>query len=480
MSQAGTTNDQVTAMTSLFARICLALAVVALATRPAAAQWETPSRAFHKDTAFPLDGRHLTVACAACHISGVTKGTPTACVTCHWVRRQDDPYRTRLGSSCEQCHRTTSWAAVKWDHAAATGMPLNLAHKTLDCAGCHKNRTFTAANASCITCHQRDFDRTTNPNHAAAGFSTLCTECHRVSDSTFTGPAFNHSTVFPLVGQHATQNCATCHVSGRYRGTPRDCIGCHQDDYDRTAAPHHASAGFSTNCEGCHRPTDASWKGPAINHNAHFPLVGQHAVQSCAGCHAGNRYQGTPRDCVGCHRDDYDRTSKPNHAAAGLSTECDSCHKASDSSWLGIGLDHNQFFQLQGRHVTAACAACHVGGVYKGTARDCYSCHRSQYERTASPSHAATGFPTTCDACHRASDTLWTQGRFTHTWFPITTGKHAGNPCSACHQDPNNYAQFTCLTCHGRTKTDDQHKGRTGYRYDSIACYSCHPTGKGD
>jgi hypothetical protein len=63
----------------------------------AVAQWETPSRAFHKTTVFPLEGRHLSVPCESCHIKGVIQGTPTTCYDCHWVRRQDDPYRTRLG-----------------------------------------------------------------------------------------------------------------------------------------------------------------------------------------------------------------------------------------------------------------------------------------------------------------------------------------------------------------------------------------------
>jgi hypothetical protein len=25
---------------------------------------------------------------------------------------------------------------------------------------------------------------------------------------------------------------------------------------------------------------------------------------------------------------------------------------------------------------------------------------------------------------------------------------------------------------------DSEHAGRAGYRYDSVACYSCHPTGQ--
>jgi len=102
-----------------------------------------------------------------------------------------------------------------------------------------------------------------------------------------------------------------------------------------------------------------------------------------------------------------------------------------------------------------------------------------QYDRTTSPNHRAAGFPTTCETCHRNSDTSFNQGRFNHTWFPITSGKHAGRACSECHADPNNFKVFSCTTCHTRSKMDSEHAGRAGYRYDSNACYSCHPNGQG-
>jgi len=534
--------------------VVLLAAVLLCLPATAYAQWDTPNRAFHKDTAFPLDGKHQTVPCASCHLNGVTKGTPTTCISCHWVRRQDDPYRTRLGSSCEQCHRTSSWSAVKWDHAAATGMPLNPAHKMLDCVSCHRDRIFTNANGACISCHRKEYDRTTTPNHAAAGFSTQCTECHRVADAAFNQTRFDHNKSFPLVGLHAVQNCSSCHINGRYQGTPRDCVGCHRANYDRTTNPNHAAAGFGTGCEGCHKPTDTIWKGAAttinhsaffplvgqhgtitctachtngryagtpntcigchrtdydrtanpnhaaagystscegchrasdasfrgsgFNHTAIFPLVGQHATVACLTCHTNNRYQGTPRDCVSCHRADYDRTTSPNHAAAGYSTTCDSCHRATDASFRGAAVNHTAFFPLVGLHATATCARCHVNNVFKGTPRECYPCHRPKYEATTNPSHIAASFPTTCEVCHKATDTTWAMGRFTHSWFPITSGRHSGNPCSACHQNPSNYTQFTCLTCHTRTQTDSHHQGRAGYRYESTACYSCHPTGR--
>jgi hypothetical protein len=37
---------------------------------------------------------------------------------------------------------------------------------------------------------------------------------------------------------------------------------------------------------------------------------------------------------------------------------------------------------------------------------------------------------------------------------------------------------FTCLTCHLKQKTDEQHQGRAGYVYASPNCYACHARGK--
>lgn len=536
-------------------RIVLLLSGFALIlASPAAAQFETPNRQFHDKTTFRLEGRHLGVACESCHIKGVYKGTPAKCYDCHWVRRQDDRYRLQIGSQCETCHAAISWTAVRFDHGAATGMPLSGAHRQLACTSCHRDNTFrsTAGGSTCFSCHQKDYQSARNPNHVAGGFPTTCDTCHRASDTSFNQARFNHQTTFPLVGQHATQTCAACHVNNVYRGTardcvgchrdaytrttspnhvaaafpttceschrasdpsfrgavfnhaavfpllgqhaqqvcaachknnvfagtPRDCVGCHRDAYNRTTSPPHAAAGFGTACETCHRATDASFRGASFNHATVFPLVGRHAQQVCASCHKNNVYRGTPRDCVGCHRDAYMRTTSPNHVAAGFPTTCENCHKATDSSFRGASFNHATVFALVGQHASQACAACHVNNVYRGTPRDCVGCHRSNYERTTSPAHAAAGFGTTCDTCHRATDSSWRQGTFNHR-FPIT-GRHNA-ACSTCHQ-AQPYSNFTCLSCHEHSQAsmDREHRGRNGYRYDSRACYSCHPTGRAD
>ena len=466
-------------MTRMLRPLLLFIAVLALPSA-ALAQWETPGRAFHKVAVFPLEGKHLSVPCASCHIKGQIQGTPTACADCHWIRRQDDKYRTRLGMDCAACHRPTSWTAVAWDHGAATGTPLSGAHKAIGCDGCHRNAIFTGVTLSCQTCHQKEYDATTVINHRAAGFPTDCALCHRPSDLSFTQGRFDHNSTFPLMGLHATQDCASCHRNGVYQGTPRDCYGCHRTNYERTTTPNHAAAGFSTSCASCHRATDVTWRGQAVNHNQFFPLVGVHATQACTACHKNGVYQGTPRDCYGCHRVDYQRTTAPNHSSAGFSTACDSCHKPTDVGWHGQTFNHNQFFTLLGKHAQQACTACHKTGVYKGTPRDCYSCHQADYQRTTTPSHVAASFPTTCENCHNGADGTWTQGRFTHTWFPITSGKHRGFQCKDCHQNASTYTVFQCTTaCHPRSQMDSKHQGRSGYAYDSLRCYSCHPTGRG-
>ena len=391
--------------TTRLCRLFVLASVIALCWAPRAeAQFETPNRQFHSGTTFPLEGRHRDVPCASCHLQNNYKGTPTKCFDCHWARRQDDRFRLQLGAQCEMCHKPTAWSSVQWDHGAMTGMQLGAAHRQLSCQSCHTNDNFTSAQTNCVSCHQQDYQAARTPNHVAAGFPTTCEACHRAGDTSFQQARFDHASSFPLVGVHAQQTCASCHRNNVFRGTARDCVGCHRPLYDRTTTPNHAAAGFPTTCENCHRPTDATWQGNGFNHSAVFPLVGVHAQQ--------------------------------------------------------------------------ACASCHVNNVFRGTARDCAGCHLPLYNKTTAPSHLAAGFPTTCDSCHRATDTLWTQGTFNHL-FPITSGPHRAS-CTTCHQGGTSFQVFTCIVCHehDRPTMDAKHQGRAGYRYESLACYSCHPNGK--
>ena len=439
------------------------------------------STSFNHNSVFSLVGTHATQACAACHKNNVYRGTPRDCVGCHQANytAAQNPNHVAAGfpTTCEACHRATdsSWrGGGAFNHNAV--FALVGTHATVACATCHKNNVYVGTRRDCVGCHQTEYNATTRPNHASAGFSTACETCHKPTDAQWAGVTFNHNATFPLVGLHATQQCTTCHKNNVYKGTPRDCVGCHLTQYNATSKPNHASAGFSTACETCHKPTDTQWTGVTFNHNAVFSLVGLHATQQCTACHKNNVYKGTPRDCVGCHLTQYNATTKPNHPAAGFSTACDSCHKPTDTQWTGVTFNHNAVFSLVGVHATQQCATCHKNNVYKGTPRDCVGCHVTEYNATRTPNHASAGFPTTCDSCHKATDTLWSQGKFTHTRFPLT-GRH-NVACAQCHTTANNFQVFSCTVCHGRSETDGQHRGRAGYVYDSNACYSCHPNGR--
>jgi hypothetical protein len=223
--------------------------------------------------------------------------------------------------------------------------------------------------------------------------------------------------------------------------------------------------------------TEAQFETPSrqFHNRTSFPLDGRHRTVPCESCHLKGVYKGTPPRCYDCHwvrrQDDRYRLQ--------LGAQCETCHKP--AAWTAVQFQHAAVargFQLVGRHASLPCTSCHANNVYRGTSRDCVGCHLSDYQGTSSPNHAGAGFSTTCNTCHRAADSAWQQGRFAHR-FPITSGSHR-QPCSTCHQSSTSYQVFTCLVCHehDRVRMDDKHKERTGYRYDSVACYSCHPNGR--
>jgi hypothetical protein len=185
-------------------------------------------------------------------------------------------------------------------------------------------------------------------------------------------------------------------------------------------------------------------------------------------------------DCLSCHQADYAATRQPPHAGAGIGTTCQTCHTT--TAWAGGTFNHSlTTFPLTGTHTTTPCLSCHGDGVYRGKTSTCVSCHQADYNQTTNPNHTAASFPTTCSGCH--TTTTWLGATFNHDaqFFPINSGAHRGkwSSCATCHTSPTDYKVFTCLTCHEHRQTsmDSKHQGRSGYRYDSQACYACHPRG---
>ena len=54
--------------------------------------------------------------------------------------------------------------------------PLTGAHTVppRQCTDCHANNNYNLTTTACVSCHLKDFQGTTNPNHVAGGFSQTC------------------------------------------------------------------------------------------------------------------------------------------------------------------------------------------------------------------------------------------------------------------------------------------------------------------
>ncbi len=170
----------------------------------------------------------------------------------------------------------------------------------------------------------------------------------------------------------------------------------------------------------------------------------------------------------------------PTTLRPGSPFECQEYHNTSD--WDDAEFDHDDSnFPLTGRHRSLDCESCHADG-YQGTPTDCVACHQSDYNRTDDPDHAAAGFPVRCEECHNTRD--WDDADFDHDgrYFPIYSGEHRNewDSCSDCHTSPNNYAVFTCATCHSRSEMNREHDDVSGYVFEPRACLACHPDGEED
>ncbi|MEQ1884586.1 MAG: hypothetical protein ABL967_05945 [Bryobacteraceae bacterium] len=437
-------------------------------------QWQG-AKFDHTTTRFPLTGKHTAVVCTSCHVNNVFKGTAMSCEGCHLpdFQKTTNPNHVTAGfsQSCALCHTTAQWQGAAFDHSTATKFPLTGKHTTVTCASCHVNNVFKGTATACEGCHLKDYQAAKSPNHVTSAFPQTCALCHTTAQ--WQGAKFDHNTTkFPLTGKHVPVACASCHVNNVYAGLGTACVNCHLPAFQKTTNPNHAQAGFPQDCSLCHQT--AGWTPASFNHSTtKFPLTGKHVGVGCATCHVNNKYAGLGTACVNCHLNVYNSSKNPAHLAGGYPTTCELCH--STNAWTPSSFNHSTTkFPLTGKHVTTQCALCHVGGKFAGTPTDCYTCHTTEYNTTTNPNHVAAGFPKTCTTCH--STTTWSGATFNHTWFPTNHGR-ANGVCATCHTNSSDYKVFTCTNCHLKTQTDNEHRGRNNYVYNSINCYQCHPRG---
>ena len=447
----------------------------------------------HASVGFPLTGGHAVPprACTDCHINNSFNLSSTACVGCHLKDYNGalNPNHAAAGfaQTCEQCHNTTTWSNASFNHNL-TNFPLTGLHTVppRQCTDCHANNNYNLSTNSCVSCHLKDYQGTTNPNHVSSNFPQGCDQCHNTSS--WANATFNHnSTGFPLTNSHMVppRQCTDCHLNNNYNLSSTTCVSCHQTDYTNAITPvNHPAASFPTTCESCH--DTVRWSDGTFNHTSTgFQLTGAHMVppRACADCHLNGNYSLNSTLCYSCHQKEYAATNNPAHAAAGFPTTCEVCHDT--TVWTDSTFNHNNTaFPLTGSHQVPprVCSDCHVNNNYTTLPATCIGCHQTDYNQTTNPGHAAQPqfFPTTCQNCHNT--TAWTGATFNHTQYTQFSINHgnANGVCSTCHTNSNDYSIFQCTGCHGgNNPANFRHENVSGYVYNSINCYQCHSTGHG-
>jgi hypothetical protein len=287
----------------------------------------------HATSKYPLEGMHVKVECAKCHIPAgketVYKVKFAACLDCHKDAHDGQFAGKPYENQCELCHTVADFRRSIYSIAKhqKTAFPLTGGHAAVPCAECHKVgaagrkdkiAAYRFSDRTCTACH-------TDPHHSEFngrmekrrpdGTAFGCEACHSTRSWTDVN-GFDHSkTAFPLRAAHRSVACGACHkaLTGQtqiqFKGTPQDCEACHKDPHAGQFAPRTGK----TACATCH--TEQKWKPSNFDHDkkTQFPLQGGHAGVACDKCHTqvklinGNPvifYKPTPLKCEACHGND--------------------------------------------------------------------------------------------------------------------------------------------------------------------------------
>jgi len=267
-------------------------------------------REAHRRSAFPLEGKHVSVPCADCHPPAgpntVFITRKLACAACHADQHAGQIAET----NCDRCHTPEGFLPPAFSVArhAQTKFVLTGRHSSVACSGCHKPistsstakpaRQYHFTSQSCSTCHS-------DPHQT----KFQCETCHS-TEGWKNILAFDHSAAkFQLSGAHEKVNCTRCHSGPKpvFSAVLNQCSTCHTVN-DPHGGQFQAGASVE-DCSTCH--VAVQWSTKIFNHDkARFALDVAHRNVACEKCHkeqknaAGkmNRvYRGTPLECVKCH-----------------------------------------------------------------------------------------------------------------------------------------------------------------------------------
>ena len=280
--------------------------------------------------------------------------------------------------------------------------------------------------------------------------------------------SFDHSaTAFPLFGQHENVACETCHLRAIFKGTPRECVGCHVQNNPRGAlAMPTRHVQTLQSCDSCH---DAStFTGARFDHLTVVP-------GGCSTCHDGIRAPGksqnhiaTNASCDQCHRVSAFAPAgikSANHIPTAIDAPCSACHTSPDFSVMPtLAAIH-----ANAPSTTSNCAQCH------GAAAASFAISAANFAIVGLPSnHIPTS--ASCEVCHVGAGSSVTS-------LPVGNGakfsgslmSHAGisSNCVSCHVPSGTSANFVGIaSIVGMPRTAPV--GPDSHIPSGTACESCH------
>ena len=385
----------------------------------------------HDLEAFGLLGGHQDVECRDCHTDqyvtdvGVRSfkqehealdrtflGLETTCAVCH---AEDGHHGTQFtaGNSrfttgaCADCHDVERWEeAVLFDHEASD-YPLEGEHRNVDCAACHESsrdivRYIPTSFAGCQTCHS-------DPHESQ--LEGDCASCHSVdgwhvlSEGVVERTLDHDRTGFALEGAHAQLDCESCHAPNPLRSATvqmtyepatrrfayphpesEECTSCHLDAHGGQLL----DGPTEGECSSCH--DQDAWQPTTYGLARHadgseYELTGAHEVAPCIACHVNEGpdpetriFRFADTECLACHTED------DPHELQFAEVQCSECHVTDD--FLIESFDHDDTeFLLDGLHVDAECAACHLSENsqdaesfirYRPVDTECVDCHTAE------------------------------------------------------------------------------------------------------
>jgi len=443
------------------------------------------------------------VMCVSCHAKEVHSFAPTdlSCKQsgCH------DKVTVRLGRMADQtslhCATCHEFARPVSDSIPRDSVRRELVPFKPQCFTCHEMREALARSgldrdphrAQCGDCHNPH----TQERAAGAIKSCATSTCHANAD---TLTAFHRG-----LGQHALDQCTSCHVAHTWKVESTDCITCHRtifqdrpsarvprritsssrprsvvevavapgaparrtggpsDDALEVGAPpgDELAAATAARTYLTHAPTAAaspSWTEPVDTLRAGQQAPGQekprlafqhsrHRRLPCTTCHNSDRRHGevvvrSQASCQGCH-----------HASDQRAGSCAACHQESELTPRHIAVRVHatprtidvvrELTFEHARHAATPCGECHTDNAAKPVERSCTSCHDSHHVAARD-----------CSACHQspkaAHQRLAHDGCATcHTNAAVSALPPARSLCLTCHVEQlAHYAARDCVTCH--------------------------------